>query len=70
MRAVLQRVARAAVRVDDGGGPVVVGEIPRPGLLALVGATHDDGPEQVATIARKIACSTVRVRTAAHRVMR
>ena len=48
MRAVLQRVARAAVRVDDGGGPVVVGEIPRPGL-------HDDGPEQVATIARKIA---------------
>lgn len=55
MRAVLQRVARAAVHVDDDGGPVVVGEIPRPGLLALVGATHDDGPEQVATIARKIA---------------
>lgn len=55
MRAVLQRVSRAAVRVDRGGGPVVVGEISRPGLLALVGVTHDDGPEQVATIVRKIA---------------
>ncbi|AMD87309.1 D-aminoacyl-tRNA deacylase [Actinomyces radicidentis] len=57
MRAVLQRVDRAAVRVDDGDGrgPQVVGEITRPGLLVLVGATHDDGPEQVATVARKIA---------------
>ena len=55
MRAVLQRVARAAVRVDGGDGPVTVGEITRPGLLALVGATHDDGPTQVATVARKIA---------------
>lgn len=51
MRAVLQRVNRAAVRV----GGRVVGEITRPGLLALVGATHDDGAEQVGTIARKIA---------------
>ena len=34
---------------------MTVGEIARPGLLALVGATHDDGPAQVATIARKIA---------------
>ncbi|CAM2967187.1 D-aminoacyl-tRNA deacylase [Actinomyces slackii] len=51
MRAVLQRVTRAAVRVDGE----VVGSIDGPGLLALVGATHDDGPEQVATIARKIA---------------
>lgn len=57
MRAVLQRVDRAAVRVDggDGRGPQVVGEITRPGLLVLVGATHDDGPEQVATVVRKIA---------------
>ena len=39
MRAVLQRVSRAAVRVDGE----TVGEITRPGLLALVGATHDDG---------------------------
>ena len=51
MRAVLQRVTRAAVRVDGQ----VVGAIDSPGLLALVGATHDDGPAQVATIARKIA---------------
>lgn len=55
MRAVLQRVNRAAVRIDGADGPVTVGEITRPGLLALVGATHDDGPAQVATIARKIA---------------
>ena len=33
----------------------VVGEITRPGLLALVGVTHDDGPEQVERTARKIA---------------
>src|SRR5690606_28761064 len=33
----------------------VVGAIDRPGLVALVGVTHDDGPEQVATMARKIA---------------
>ena len=51
MRAVLQRVNRAAVRVDGE----VVWEITRPGLMVLVGATHDDGPEQVATVARKIA---------------
>lgn len=55
MRAVLQRVNRAAVRVDDGDETVVVGEITRPGLLVLVGATHDDGPAEAATIARKIA---------------
>ncbi|CED90890.1 MAG: D-tyrosyl-tRNA(Tyr) deacylase [Actinomyces succiniciruminis] len=51
MRAVLQRVNRAAVRVDGE----VVGAIDRAGLLALVGVTHDDGPAQVATVARKIA---------------
>ena len=51
MRAVVQRVSRAAVTVDGE----VVGELTRPGLLALVGVTHDDGPEQVATMARKIA---------------
>lgn len=51
MRAVIQRVTRASVTVAGD----VVGQIDRPGLLALVGATHDDGPEQVATIARKIA---------------
>ena len=51
MRAVLQRVSRARVTVDGE----VVGALDRPGLLALVGVTHDDGPEQVATMARKIA---------------
>ncbi|HET7762747.1 MAG TPA: D-aminoacyl-tRNA deacylase [Phycicoccus sp.] len=51
MRAVLQRVSGASVRVDGE----VVGEIRGSGLLALVGVTHDDGPEQVETMARKIA---------------
>ena len=51
MRAVLQRVTRASVTVDGE----VVGAIDRPGLLVLIGATHDDGPTQVDLIARKIA---------------
>ena len=51
MRAVLQRVTRASVTVDG----VVVGAIERPGLLVLVGATHDDGPAEVELIARKVA---------------
>ena len=51
MRAVLQRVARAVVTVDGQA----VGELTRPGLVALVGVTHDDGPDQVTTMARKIA---------------
>lgn len=51
MRAVLQRVTSARVEVDGE----VVGEITRPGLLALVGVTHDDGAEQVDRMARKIA---------------
>ncbi|MFL6080080.1 MAG: D-aminoacyl-tRNA deacylase [Ornithinibacter sp.] len=50
MRAVLQRVSRATVTVDGQ----VVGELTRPGILALVGVTHDDGPGQVALLARKI----------------
>jgi D-tyrosyl-tRNA(Tyr) deacylase len=50
MRVVLQRVTSASVRVDGA----VVGAIDRPGLLALVGVTHDDGPTQVEALARKI----------------
>ncbi|MFC7407110.1 D-aminoacyl-tRNA deacylase [Georgenia alba] len=50
MRAVLQRVTRAAVTVDGE----VVGSLDRPGLVALVGVTHDDGPDQVTRLARKI----------------
>lgn len=33
----------------------VVGRIDEPGLLVLVGVTHDDGPAQVEQIARKVA---------------
>ena len=51
MRAVLQRVTSASVTVDG----VLVGAIDRPGLVALVGVTHDDGPEQVEWLARKVA---------------
>jgi D-aminoacyl-tRNA deacylase len=51
VRAVVQRATHAAVRVADE----VVGAFDGPGLVVLVGVTHDDGPEQVATIARKIA---------------
>lgn len=51
MRAVLQRVTRAAVWVDGA----VVSRIDRPGLVALVSAGHQDTPDQAATMARKIA---------------
>jgi D-tyrosyl-tRNA(Tyr) deacylase len=51
VRAVLQRVSEASVTVAGE----VVGRLARPGLVALVGVTHDDGPQQVATMARKIA---------------
>lgn len=50
MRAVLQRVSRAQVSV----GGEVVGRVDGVGLLVLLGVTHDDGPEQVAWMARKI----------------
>ena len=50
MRAVLQRVSSATVTVDGE----VVGAIDRPGLVALVGVTHEDGPDQVEWLARKI----------------
>lgn len=49
MRAVLQRVTSAAVTVDGEQ----VGAIDRPGLLVLVGITHEDGPAQVAKLAEK-----------------
>ncbi|MHB1064961.1 MAG: D-aminoacyl-tRNA deacylase [Georgenia sp.] len=51
MRAVLQRVTRATVTVDGE----VVGAIDRPGLVALVGVTHDDGPAEAEKLARKVA---------------
>ncbi len=47
----MQRVVSASVRVDGE----VVGALEGPGLLVLVGVTHDDGPAQVAQLARKVA---------------
>ncbi|WP_291382538.1 D-aminoacyl-tRNA deacylase [Demequina sp.] len=51
MRAVLQRASRASVVVDG----VEVAAFDAQGIVALVGVTHEDGPEQAQTIARKIA---------------
>ena len=54
MRAVLTRVSSAQVTVDDA----VVGAIDCPetcGILALIGVTHDDGPDACDTMVRKIA---------------
>ncbi len=51
MRLVLQRVTSASVTVDGQ----VVGALERPGLLALVGITHTDGPQEVAKMAEKTA---------------
>ncbi|MGH3831993.1 MAG: D-aminoacyl-tRNA deacylase [Pseudonocardiaceae bacterium] len=50
MRAVVSRVTEAAVLVDDH----VVGELTAPGLLVLLGVTHDDGPAQAEVMARKL----------------
>jgi D-tyrosyl-tRNA(Tyr) deacylase len=50
VRAVVQRVTRAGVTVDGN----VVGEV-GPGVLALVGVSHDDGPAQAEKLAGKIA---------------
>ena len=49
MRAVVQRVAEARVRVDDR----LVGEI-GPGLLVLLGVAAGDGPADAAYVAGKI----------------
>ncbi|MBA3718776.1 MAG: D-tyrosyl-tRNA(Tyr) deacylase [Nocardioidaceae bacterium] len=50
MRAVVQRVTSAAVRVDGD----VVGAIDRPGLVVLLGVTHDDTPAAATELARKV----------------
>ena len=50
MRSVVQRVTRASVTV----GGEVVGSI-GPGLLALVGVTHDDGLDEARKLAAKLA---------------
>jgi D-tyrosyl-tRNA(Tyr) deacylase len=51
MRVVLQRVSSARVEVEGA----VVGDLGGPGLVALVGVTHGEGPTQVDWMARKIA---------------
>jgi D-tyrosyl-tRNA(Tyr) deacylase len=50
MRAVVQRVLSASVTVDGK----VVGAVRRPGLVVLLGVTHEDGPAQVQWMARKL----------------
>jgi D-aminoacyl-tRNA deacylase len=49
MRAVVQRVERAAVRVD-GEEVAAIG----PGLLVLLGVTHNDGEAQADRLADKV----------------
>jgi D-aminoacyl-tRNA deacylase len=50
MRAVVQRVSQASVTVDGQ----VIGAIDEPGLLVLVGVTHDDTPALAAKLAVKL----------------
>ena len=50
MRAVVQTVSSASVRVDGRD----VGRLEEPGLLVYLGVTHSDGPAEVAWMARKI----------------
>ena len=54
MRAVVQRVTRAAVRVD-GEVVGVVGRPDQPALCVLLGVTHDDGRDEAVWVADKIA---------------
>ncbi len=50
MRAVLQRASKANVSVAG----TVVGELTAPGLVVLVGVTHDDTERNAATLASKV----------------
>ena len=49
MRALVQRVARAAVRVEESEVASI-----GPGLLVLLGVTHDDGEAQADRLADKV----------------
>lgn len=50
MKAVVQRVLQAEVRVDGR----VVGSLPRPGLLVYLGVAPSDGADELTWMARKI----------------
>ena len=50
MRAVVQRVSQASVMVDGQ----TAGAISGPGLLVLVGVTHDDSRDKAARLAAKL----------------
>jgi D-tyrosyl-tRNA(Tyr) deacylase len=50
VRLVVQRASAARVEVDGA----VVGSLPRPGLLVLVGVTHDDTPADASRLAEKV----------------
>ena len=50
MRAVVQRVSEASVRVADA----VVGRLDAPGLCVLVGVTHDDTESTAERMAAKV----------------
>jgi D-tyrosyl-tRNA(Tyr) deacylase len=50
MRAVVTRVLEADVTVDGK----IIGALPSPGLLVLLGVRHTDGAEQAAALAAKI----------------
>jgi D-tyrosyl-tRNA(Tyr) deacylase len=50
VRALLQRATSAEVRVDGA----VVGRLPAPGLLVLLGVTHTDDAETAATLAARV----------------
>ena len=50
MRAVLQRVTSASVSVEGQ----TVARLDGPGLVVLLGVTHDDGPTESAWMVRKI----------------
>ena len=50
MRVVVQRASSASVTVDE----VVVGSLPGPGLVVLVGVTHDDTEADAVRLAEKV----------------
>ncbi|ASO19211.1 D-tyrosyl-tRNA(Tyr) deacylase [Actinoalloteichus hoggarensis] len=50
MRAVVSRVTRATVRVDDE----IVGDLSEPGLLVLLGVTHTDEISRAVAMAAKL----------------